>query len=624
MSEFKTCPTCNEKHNKTNSAYCCKNIDKECPVCKETFKTKCNKGEKIFCDRYCQIGAESAKRTGKEPVRAKAKEKTETKIKHCINCNVEVKGKGDYCYKKVKSECAYCGNEITQTCAKVMKRYCGRKCSASHKKNECLRCGRPAKEKYCGEKVTINCKTCGKEKIVSCKKDIPEYCTTKCALQDPEVKERIRDTQVERYGAFAFNTEKQKKTMIERYGYETPAKNEEVKKRAKKKQFENNGGIWAFNTSRQNETMMNKYGSLGRLGDPEEMNKQIAIMLERYGVRTPSEHPEFQEKAMKTLMDKYGKIFNNDVVSKLNKNFAERLRSELAVNVEFELYIQKPGVFFDLYLPGTNLAIELNPTITHNSTTSFVCLKQGCKDVPCDKHSPTAKDYHLKRAKIAKDNGLNLIQIFEWEDDNKLIDFIENKLSTNKTKYSARKLSTKKITQTVANKFLKDTHLQGGAKGQIYCYGMYENEDLLAVATFSKGRFNSKAEWEFMRFAVKNNVIIHGGAGKLVKAFIAEVNPKSIVSYIDFNHTTSDSTFLDKIGFVEQKETGPRLVFHRPKDNKIVPMTSLLSIGADRILGTSYGSKKESGMNNRDIMLAEGFFEVYTAGNRVYLWNKEI
>ena len=53
-------------------------------------------------------------------------------------------------------------------------------------------------------------------------------------------------------------------------------------------------------------------------------------------------------------------------------------------------------------------------------------------------------------------------------------------------------------------------------------------------------------------------------------------------------------------------------------------MTSLLSIGADRILGTSYGSKKESGMDNRDIMLAEGFLEVYTAGNRVYLWNKEI
>ena len=49
---------------------------------------------------------------------------------------------------------------------------------------------------------------------------------------------------------------------------------------------------------------------------------------------------------------------------------------------------------------------------------------------------------------------------------------------------------------------------------------------------------------------------------------------------------------------------------------------SLRAIGADRLLGTNYGSIEDSGMNNRDIMLNEGFVEVYDCGQSVYVWNK--
>lgn len=390
MNEFKICPTCNEKHNKANSAYCCKNIDKECPVCKKTFKTKCNKSEKMFCDRYCQIGAASANKTGGKPVRAKAKEKSEPEIKHCINCNVEITGKGDYCYKKVEKECAYCGDIIAQTCAKVMKNYCGRKCSASHKKNECLRCGHPAKEKYCGEKIIIHCKTCGKEKIVSCTKDMSKYCDTKCALQDPEVKERIRNTQIERYGAFGFNTEKQKKTMIEKYGYETPAKNEEVKKRSKEKQFKNNGGIWAFNTQKQKETMLNKYGKL-----------------------------ESEDNLWDARKDEYNNKKNKNYrISKINIDVANKIKAEFNLDVVFEFRID--NYIYDLYIESLSLLIDINPTVSHNSDISYLCTIGSCS-LPCNKHSAHSKYYHQKRSENAIKNNFNYIQKFENKEDSELL-----------------------------------------------------------------------------------------------------------------------------------------------------------------------------------------------------------
>lgn len=125
----------------------------------------------------------------------------------------------------------------------------------------------------------------------------------------------------------------------------TPAKNEEVKKKIKVTQYANNNGQFAFNTEKQKETMMEKYGSHGRLGDPKEVEKQKAIMMKRYGVATPSEHPEFLEKSMNTLLSRYGQIFNNSNVSRINKNFAENIEKELNITVEFEHFIKSENIF---------------------------------------------------------------------------------------------------------------------------------------------------------------------------------------------------------------------------------------------------------------------------------------
>ena len=75
---------------------------------------------------------------------------------------------------------------------------------------------------------------------------------------------------------------------------------------------------------------------------------------------------------------------------------------------------------------------------------------------------------------------------------------------------------------------------------------------------------------------------------------------------------------LNHCGSQELKPTGPALVWS--KGDESVPETSLLRLGADRLLGTSYGSREESGLDNHGIMLTEGWLPVWTAGNRVFTW----
>jgi hypothetical protein len=85
---------------------------------------------------------------------------------------------------------------------------------------------------------------------------------------------------------------------------------------------------------------------------------------------------------------------------------------------------------------------------------------------------------------------------------------------------------------------------------------------------------------------------------------------------VDFDHTTAKNIFLQQCGFEELKPTGPSLVW--TKGSERIYNNSLLSLGADRLLGTNYGSPKICGLKNKDIMLIEGWLPVYTSGNRVF------
>lgn len=144
------------------------------------------------------------------------------KTKICPNCGEEHNNpRSDYCNKVKKRVCPECKEEYETRCIKDSRKFCSKECRNSHKPNKCLTCGEPARKKYCRKEIIIICKVCGKEHKTKCGAKIAEYCSGACANKDPKMKEKVKQAQIEKYGAYAFNTEKQRKTMIEKYGHIT-------------------------------------------------------------------------------------------------------------------------------------------------------------------------------------------------------------------------------------------------------------------------------------------------------------------------------------------------------------------------------------------------------------------
>lgn len=229
-----------------------------------------------------------------------------------------------------------------------------------------------------------------------------------------------------------------------------------------------------------------------------------------------------------------------------------------------------------------------------------------------------SEDNPYLRARAATKAGLRLKQIYPWDSTEVIDHLLGFERATIKRKLSARKLEVREVAKKPEREFLDANHVQGFVRGSKWAKGLFDGDELLAVATFGPSRFRKGYEYEFLRYAVKRGVIIRGGAPRLMKRFVSDVNPKSVLSYVDYAHTTGD-TFLPSCGFIELKPSGGTVMWVH-KDGRYFTQSSIQRLGADRLLGTSYGPREVCGLNNEGIMKAEGFAAYRTAGNRVFEW----
>ena len=442
------------------------------------------------------------------------------------------------------------------------------------------------------------------------------------ALQSEECRRLLREGTRRIYGTdYALQSEEGKnkaiKTNLEKYGTEWSSQNEDVK-------------------AKKLKTVQERYGvdNVFQLQDTKAKTKKT--MTERYGADNPMKVPEIRQRAAeaisKTIMRKAndGISYDRSPVSKMNKEFAGIILNEdPSIKVEYEHVI--PGtsqrVDFKFYTDSREIYVDLNPTISHNSEKSYWCIVTKCQPNPKTGephvHSePPSKNYSSLRACTMRDAYPidNYMQIWDWDDKSFMIENIVESLLKPERNYSAHNLTIEEIPQSEANKLLKEWHPQGAGRKQTACYSLVDPKtgEPLMVGTFGEPRFNKDHQWEWIRSAIKPGVRIYGGQSKVFKRFRTDHTPESVVSYIDFSKTTTAMTFLNHCGFQELKPTGPALVWS--KGDESVPETSLLRLGADRLLGTSYGSREESGLDNHGIMLTEGWLPVWTAGNRVFTW----
>lgn len=174
----------------------------------------------------------------------------------------------------------------------------------------------------------------------------------------------------------------------------------------------------------------------------------------------------------------------------------------------------------DIYIPSHQLAIEVNGLYWHSWTPQL------------DK--PEYVNRHLDKTLKLLEKNISLIHItdYEWNNKNLIVkNIIKSKLGLNQRIY-ARSCQIQQVSTAEQRKFLDQYHLQGYASSQS-AWGLYHDQNLVQLITLGKSRFDSKANFEIIRFCTIDGLTVVGGLSKLVSQ-IKSTHPNSmILTYCD-------------------------------------------------------------------------------------------
>jgi hypothetical protein len=207
----------------------------------------------------------------------------------------------------------------------------------------------------------------------------------------------------------------------------------------------------------------------------------------------------------------------------------------------------------DLYLPEYKLGIEYNGAYWHSE-------EQGK-----DKH------YHITKQKLAEQNDTKLIQIFDFEWENRkqqIKGYFNSLIDKNITTIYGRKTVVREISKIESNQFIEQNHIHGAVNAK-YNYGLFYKEELVSVLTLSKSRFTKKYDFEVIRFCNKIGFRVIGGLSKLIKFVKANLEFNTIVSY-SHRRLFSGESFL-KTGFVLSHKTDPGYFWANKYTSNILP-----------------------------------------------------
>lgn len=261
----------------------------------------------------------------------------------------------------------------------------------------------------------------------------------------------------------------------------------------------------------------------------------------------------------------------------------------------------------DIYVPNKNIAIEYNGGLWHSFGSSF----------PNNIHHELKnKTNHFNKFKQCNDLNINLLQInsYEWNNlskQNIWKSIINNKLGINNKIY-ARKCKIIELHNKQKNDFLNKNHLQGMDNSRIKL-GLEYNGELVSVMTFSKPRFNKNYEWELVRFCNLLNHNVIGGASKLLKHFIKNYSPKTLISYADLRY--SNGNMYKKLGFKFKTYTPPSYVYI--KSDKVLSRFSCQKNKLSKILENFDENKTES-----QNMIDNNYRKLWDAGTMLFILSK--
>lgn len=263
----------------------------------------------------------------------------------------------------------------------------------------------------------------------------------------------------------------------------------------------------------------------------------------------------------------------------------------------------------DIYLPEHRIAIECNPTITHNS--SF-CDPWGGE--------PKHYKYHQDKSIQCRNKDVFLFHIFgyEWTNRTDVVkSMLMNLVNANTYKVYARQTYVKQLDASECLSFLNNNHRQGATNASIRLGLLTKNtNELVSVMTFNRVRktigMNSDSDniIELSRFCNKLNTSVVGGASKLFKFFVDNFSCEKIVSFSDIAHTRGN--LYNTLGFQAVSESSPGYVWVNTSDDSFYNRVScqkgnLRNLFKDDSIDIDNRTEKE-------IMMEHGYAQVFDSG----------
>jgi NCAIR mutase (PurE)-related proteins len=330
---------------------------------------------------------------------------------------------------------------------------------------------------------------------------------------------------------------------------------------------------------------------------------------------------------------------NDDVLSYLTGGFSSYENQVYDVlqslNVNFEVHNRSLGFELDFYLPELNLAIECSPLATHNSN------KFTQEDAYFKAKTP---NYHADKYKIARQNGIQLITLFEkhfvpdvWT--NKTVPMLRRLVTgrADVTLYARQvdiRLMSRPEDKTLTDAFLERYHMEGKTPARIR-YGLFYQNELVGVATFglpATPSYKDGETLELKRLAFKSDTQVRYGISKVV-ARLTRDYPEYTRLMTYSNNNMGHGLGYKRAGFTFVKETGAQLTFVNPKDPldtyswsvattwgaksgviaKLLGSQNVTSTEARRLVETKLPHRTDDGV---------GYVAFYDTGNK--LWVKTL
>lgn len=462
--------------------------------------------------------------------------------------------------------------------------------------------------------------------------------------QNPDVQEKTKRTNLARYGVeYALQNKsirtKQNSTMVERYGVASAMQVSEFKCKAQSTNLAKYGYINPAQSpdvqTKISDTMLGRYG-VHRYAELWEYRKDLMIdssKLEDWQlfttnpesyIMTKFDHkPTYSElseclgvttSSIQAFLSRHDKL---DLV-KYTLSSVENAIVDILLQINPDLRIERHNrklispYELDIYLPDYDLALEINPTSTHNSTFGAYGSQ------------PKSPIYHKQKSVKCESKGVFLFHIFGYEWTHKrevIISMLRNLIGCNIHKLYARKCDIREVPAKEAYTFLSHNHRQGGVHSAIR-YGLYYDGELVSLMTFGKmrntlgiGKEDLSDCWELVRFCNKLDTSVVGAASKLFKHFVRAHTPSRVRSFSDRAHTKGN--LYATLGFNQINVSRPGYVW----------VNLDTDIAYNRVHAQKHNIKKFLGddlvdltKSERQIMEEHGFVQVYDSGTITWEW----